>query len=634
MADVYNFNIKDLSGFTQMYNQVKNNKFLRDTLIKGFPKLWEQFKDQQKALNILYQKNIAPSIEETTKAISTSKPTSGLSKALNIGGKIAKGAGVIGSLVTEGPKVLNPKNSLLNRVITAGGIGLTAINPVAGLAALGLAENQRRVEQANRNQTTRYDKAYEQWVKDYGTINPRKLDPSLKPLGNGELALYDAKKANEKYDKIRTQSEEITPVDQGVYEILNLNTNIPSNSNSGYSMAPQQGLSFEPLPSVENDNQQGLMGNTASSLVTPSLIRGANEVNMDKLNTMVNEAKDNNVTNNQPVSMDGLNMYAKLLGEQRAQEDLQAQAQQQVIQEQYANLINQYKQALQADTRQNNINTALNALGSMVPQSKPPVYLIGAKGDLQKIEVQQPNKVMKELPTNVSANVDAFKNMLALNKAQQQAVAGVKPTGNQLADMKELMTAQALANHYKVDPVAFLNPELAKTLMTGQNTIQNTNQQYQNELTKIPVEVQAKITEEQNKHANAIELININNQNERELVDLNQEYQNQRTILEANQAMERLKAQGAISYKQAMDLERLRQQDPNGYIKTVASLVGSMSGFVNPNEGQMTFQNTIEYLPAQYRQMFNYTPTTGQPAVQDGQLTPAAYQIIMNNRGR
>lgn len=645
MADVFNFNIGNLSDFTRLFNQVKNNKFLRDTLIKGFPRFWNEFKEQQKSLNTLYGNTIntakqAPStisnkLGQVASTVRASKPVrlaTTIAKS-PVGKVLGRTAGTVGAALTEGKQVFNPDNSLKNRIITAAGIGMIPFNPVAGVGTLALANNERRVLQNNQPQAI----SQKQWEQNILNLNPNNLDPMLKPLNPGEVALFDAWRSNKRLDQELEQAPQ-------------------TNQNTGYlgpqlfsqlesTSVPQEGLlSNVPIEDIQQSNQPALKSTTTSSLLTPNMIRGANQVELTELedltrgnnNTMVN-SNDNILAPvpGQDTAQDttdrqsGLELYAQILGEQRAQQALQQQA----IADRYSNLINQYREAAELDRRQNQVNNLINALGNIVPDNRAPIYYVGADGGLNAIEVDQPSRNRMQLPSDTTANVERFKNIMALQQAQAEAQKAAQP--DTLNDIRDLMIAQSLGNQYGVDPVTFLNTDYGKVLMQGQNTLQNTRLTGEERRKDIPLNVRGNIIEARDALANDLIRDEANNRATYERTLLTQTSENQRAMYNAKQAMDRLKTQGKISYAQAMDLETLRQNDPQGYLRIAANIVDAVNSAATPAEGYAALQNIINSMP-QVKKYFNFggNTQTGAPAVQNGQLTEKGMDIILRNKGR
>ena len=154
----------------------------------------------------------------------------------------------------------------------------------------------------------------------------------------------------------------------------------------------------------------------------------------------------------------------------------------------------QYQQASRADAIQNMANQIYNSNQQQI--RKAPIYYVGAKGNLNAIEQDQDVTNRKPLPTNTTTNVDKL-----LGEMQIRAKAN---TTNDVT--AQVLQAQALGNMYGVDPLVFLNPDIAKEYMKGQNTLENTRVTGSERRMDIPLNTQAKVIEENTKTAGDLAL--------------------------------------------------------------------------------------------------------------------------------
>lgn len=155
-----------------------------------------------------------------------------------------------------------------------------------------------------------------------------------------------------------------------------------------------------------------------------------------------------------------------------------------------ADILAKYQQASRADAMQNFVNQMNNVNQYQV--KKAPIYYVGANGNLNAIEQDQIVTPPRQLPTNTSTNVDKLLGELKIRQATQ-------PTDN--GATAQVLQAQALGNMYGIDPLVFLNPDIAKEYMKGQNTLENTRVTGQERRTDIPLNTQAKVIEENTKTA-------------------------------------------------------------------------------------------------------------------------------------
>lgn len=157
-------------------------------------------------------------------------------------------------------------------------------------------------------------------------------------------------------------------------------------------------------------------------------------------------------------------------------------------------LLQQYQQASRADAMQNMANQIYNSNQQQI--RKAPIYYVGAKGNLNAIEQDQDITPRKPLPTNTTTNVD---KLLGEMKIREKA-----NTTNDVT--AQVLQAQALGNMYGVDPLVFLNPDIAKEYMKGQNTLENTRVTSSERRMDIPLNTQAKVIEENAKTAGDLAL--------------------------------------------------------------------------------------------------------------------------------
>lgn len=234
---------------------------------------------------------------------------------------------------------------------------------------------------------------------------------------------------------------------------------------------------------------------------------------ISKLQDMVN--KENAPMNNQGNTAAGsealANYLAMVEGNQTA---LQKQQQQQA-----SEILKNYQQAMKADRLQNIANAFANMNNYTTERAPFQQVLPNGSVITQYFDKQVPGR---QLPTNTTSNVDNYtqmvKNQLAL---QPKAVDNTALT-------EKALTAQALGNKYGVDPLIFLNDNLALEYMKGQNTIANTQTTGTERRKDIPLNVQGDVIKENAKGMNDLMVDAFNNQYNMALEQFKQQNMNDR----------------------------------------------------------------------------------------------------------
>lgn len=442
-------------------------------------------------------------------------------------------------------------------------------------------------------------------------------------LGNEEIANYQA--AENRLDDILNNR----PPSSG----LNYDNQAPVFQSSQLISRTPIGISNQP---VQNTQQGGLIPIQDNQIVTPNqqALTGNVDVlkqfggdipdyktwNTDvemKLQDLQNQANQINRDDVVQPTIRGEQSMQNTAGNEALLQYLQMQnVKQQQAQKQGADILAQYQAALQADRRQNEVNALANAFGTTFgdPQERAPIYYIGAKGDMRKVELQQPNKA-QVLPTNQATNANEFINMLKLRSAVTP-----KSTDDVTANV---LTAQALGDMYNVNPLVFLNPDLAQEYMKSQGTIANTRAGGEEtraterlkageERTTLPLKTQANILEERAKaadnmardKANAVydivlEQMKQSGMNDRQaqqiasqeaIAQYAQLSQNYRTQLDNQAAMERLLTSGQtqrdVANIYASGRAAGQSDNPLDNMVKAARIQEVLSSFQNPQQRQ------------------------------------------------
>lgn len=229
--------------------------------------------------------------------------------------------------------------------------------------------------------------------------------------------------------------------------------------------------------------------------------------------------KENTPMNNQGNIAAGsealANYLAMVEGNQAA---LQKQQQQQA-----SEILKNYQQAMKADRLQNIANAFANMNNYTTERAPFEQVLPNGQVITMRFDKQVPGR---QLPTNTTSNVDNYtqmvKNQLAL---QPKAVDNTALT-------EKALTAQAMANKYGVDPLIFLNDDLALEYMKGQNTIANTQTTGTERRKDIPLNVQGDVIRENAKGMNDLMVDAFNNQYSMALEQLKQRGMNDRQAQE------------------------------------------------------------------------------------------------------
>lgn len=292
----------------------------------------------------------------------------------------------------------------------------------------------------------------------------------------------------------------------------------PVNNTQNVQNALQPRVNINQDTNIVPNNQQALTANVAPvnyqfDIPDYKTLNIAIQDDINKLRDMVNE--ENTPMNNQGNTAAGSEALANYLAMVESnQAALQKQQQQQA-----SEILKNYQQAMKADRLQNIANAFANMNNYTTERAPFQQVLPNGQVITQYFDKQVPGK---QLPTNTTSNVDNYtqmvKNQLSL---QPKAVDNTALT-------EKALTAQALGNKYGVDPLIFLNDNLALEYVKGQNTIANTQTSEQEKRKTLPLDVQGDVIRENAKGMNDLMVDAFNNQYSMALEQLKQRGMNDR----------------------------------------------------------------------------------------------------------
>lgn len=446
--------------------------------------------------------------------------------------------------------ILDPKTSW-NQKVLSGGLAFPATAPYA---AAGLVTTAVAPAGINAYYDKKFEKDTRYNLPEGHMPNEWNLAPELKKLTPEERDKYSQYYFGEMHNMIDKGSnmlqEEIDKWDNLIDRtsaVENLANNaliegieaptFPSQYNISPNTYNQSIISRQPVnntQSVQNalqprvninqdtnivpSHQQALTANVAPvnyqfDIPDYKTLNIAIQDDISKLQDMVN--KENTPMNNQGNTAAGsealANYLAMVEGNQAA---LQKQQQQQA-----SEILKNYQQAMKADRLQNIANAFANMNNYTTERAPFEQVLPDGQVITMRFDKQVPGR---QLPTNTTSNVDNYtqmvKNQLAL---QPKAVDNTALT-------ERALTAQALGNKYGVDPLIFLNDDLALEYMKGQNTIANTQTTGTERRKDIPLNVQGDVIRENAKGMNDLMVDAFNNQYSMALEQFKQQNMNDR----------------------------------------------------------------------------------------------------------
>lgn len=448
-------------------------------------------KELDSAFDTLYGKGKqeVPKAKVNTPKVKTSK-----------GAKIGKGGGFLaaaqGLINLNDPNATNLEKARGATMFGSGALGLASANPYALALAGGLALGDALAEPVGS--------AIGDWIykpKDVTYVpNYTRLDITHDLKGNPYtpeqqkkiIAYNDAQDAKiaAQYGQAMTPfgaTAQQAPASEQVSEQVGGQSTEQPITQSGMGVVPQNVQNS--LQGELNSYQDILQPKPIQPVLNP-IVEPVNYSNqyLMKANSLSQSLQpqpqgQEQMINNDPYNIGDIRGYADVINNQMAPVPNQPQnIREDVLPEylqvmegirgkqgelNYADILNQYNKAAEADRRQNIANTMLNTFANQ--GQRPPLYYVSAKGDLNKIDLQQPTQGI-QLPTNTSSNADKFLGQLKIQQAQQaDALAQQKAYRDILKAQQErqdtIDRANAMGEYFNTDPRMFLDTDISKAAM-------------------------------------------------------------------------------------------------------------------------------------------------------------------------
>ena len=644
-----------------------------------------------------------PRLTTTKTTGSTAAPK--INKTLSNLNKAAKGIGAVAKRVApavvaigEYGNITNPNNPMKSRVLSGAGAILPFVGgPIGwvggGAALLGSAALRNADQWAN----DRANKDFEAYQERYGSPEfPRAYDqaPGLAPLTpeqQDQVLKYQQKQIEADFanmeQQVKQQKQDMKDLiarneasqantdniaNDLAYAIDSLNN--PPAGVSGY-VPPIRGS----VPVQSNNQTRGVQNAQQPRLNGSQVLTGGDIIkspynalqlaqdlsqqnrlaaieNFNQLQNLVNQEGNNNMAMNGPVPNQGqgnpaMSAYLNAMALQQEQDEANRLAQQQF----YQQALQGYQTAMEADRKANAINQIGNTLSQIQGPYDRPIQYVGFNGQVRTVG-GYPARLSQAAPTNTTRNVDYFKNVLALQEAAQTAKQAAQ-SNNNLEALRDIAVAEALGNQYGMNPMAFLNPDLAKQLLTNQGNIENTRVTGEERRKDILPSTLSKLIEQQAETAGDIDLANVQGMyglqgrditgqygvqqaqvqglNNFQNMMVQQQFLNQRLQAEllarAQQTEREIQGRLALAQQYGMnqrDLaayeQQLRANDPMQAIKNAIQYTNAASYYVNPDDAARMYYQAL--------QMFGGNNNQQQPTVLPNvgaNLTPQQQAAIL-----
>lgn len=493
-------------------------------------------------------------------------------------------------------------------------------------------------------------KAWENQDKNFG-FDPKYIKPltqqqadKVLDWSNKQVAKEEAlrDKAEEDYWKARLANRQVQEMrDKILTGQVPLNN--PPQSNLDFTNIPQQAqnaqqgvLNNNLISQVPIDNQQAVTGQQITSPSIPNITTNSNlynigaQMDLQDLYNRVQQPQQVQRVAPVPVDNTGLQAYMNFLGQQNQAAQLKIQQAKNI----YEDLINQYQQAALLDREQNTRNRVSNAFNALLSSNNVPISYVGANGDLRTI--QPTNFEYQPLPTNTTTNVNQFANMLKLR--QLQAEAANKVNTNQAQQVRDALTAQALGEQFRVNPLVFLDEKTRGNYLQYIVNPNIANQaQFAREAGLVPLTTQGKIAEQQAKIAGDLEIENLKgkyglaeqgleNTGALRRAQLQGDYDYAIQRLKNTSAEEIARITGA-NQREALRLEdALKSDNPIEQMKAVGVIMNAM-GQTGDYTGGLNAFNLLRGA-----NLFNLNASQQQPLIvpNNTTMTPEQYQALFN----
>ena len=708
-----NVRFSNYDDFLKFVKGVPDN--VKRILYRAYPEYTKRLMDDvSKAFNshlISTGKKEQPKITENKQPRLTTTKTTGstaapkINKTLSNLNKAAKGIGAVAKRVApavaaigEVGNITNPNNPMKSRVLSGAGAILPFVGgPIGwggGIAAmLGSATLRNADQWAN----DRANKDFEAYQERYGSPEfPRAYDqaPGLAPLTpeqQDQVLKYQQKQIEADFANMEQQ---VKQQKQDMKDLIARNEASQANTDNiandlAYAIdslnnAPTGVRGYVPpirgsAPVQSNNQTRGVQNAQQPRLNGSQVLTGGDVVNspynalqlaqdlsqqnrlaaienFNQLQTLINQEGNNNMAMNAPVPNQGqaspaMSAYLEAMALQREQDEANRLAQQQF----YQQALQGYQAAVEADRKANAINQVGNALSQIQGPYDRPIQYVGFNGQVRTVG-GYPARLSQAAPTNTTRNVDHFKNVLALQEAAQLANQK-NQSNNNLEALRDVVVAEALGNQYGMNPMAFLNPDLAKQLLTNQGNIENTRVTGEERRKDILPSTLGKLIEQQAETAGDIDLANVEGMyglqgrditgqygveqakvqglNNYQNQFMQQQFLNQRLQAEllarAQQTEREIQGRLAVAQQYGMnqrDLaayeQQLRANDPMQAIKNAIQYTNAASYYVNPDDAARMYYQAL--------QMFGGNNNQQQPTVLPNigaNLTPQQQAAIL-----
>lgn len=659
---------------------------------------------QTKSLNTSKQEQ--PKISATTQPKLTTTKTTGssstpkINKTLSNLNKAAKGIGAVAKRVApviaamgEVGNITNPDNPMNSRILSGAGAALPFLGgPVGwvggGAALLGSAA----IRNANQWANQLADKDFQAYQERYGSPEyPRAYDqaPGLAPLTpeqQDQVLKYQQKQIEADFANMEQQ---VKQQKQDMKDLIARNEASQAYADSlletveGLNNLPQGVGNYVPpirgsVPVQSNNRTRGVQNAQQPRLNGSQVLTGGDIVNspynalqlaqdlsqqnrlaaienFNQLQNLVNQEGQTSMAMNTPGGNQqgnpAMSAYLNAMALQQQQNEANALAQEQF----YQQALQGYQAAAEQDRRANAINQVMNSLTSIQGPYDRPIQYVGFNGQVRTVG-GYPARLTQQRPTNTTANVDKFKNVLALQQAAQTAKQAAQ-SNNNLEALRDIAVAEALGNQYGMNPVAFLNPDLAKQLLANQGNLENTRVTGEERRKDIAPSTLGKLVEQQAKTAGDIDLANVQGMyglqgrditgqygvqqaqvqglNNYQNMMLQQQFLNQRLqaqlLAQAQQTEREIQGRLDVAEQYGMnqrDLaayeQQLRANDPMQAVKNAIQYTNAASYYVNPDDAARMYYQAL--------QMFGGNNNQQQPAVLPNvgaNLTPQQQAAIL-----
>lgn len=279
-------------------------------------------------------------------------------------------------------------------------------------------------------------------------------------------------------------------------------------------------------------------------------------------------------------------------------------------QQQNAALLQQMQKAQSQDALQNSINQAINSFGALGNQGQPDFQFLAPNGQTLITVPGRRYASVQPLPTNTTANMDAFKNELAMQQKTQQNDKDLLDRYQALAAVEDMSKVTGLPAG------VFLNPDLYKSFLT--DPYRKEEAQFKREAGIAPINLSSKLAEQSLVNQGNVDVANINALAGIDKAGLTGEYQLQNTALGQTLA-------GANDYRKAM-LNAQTQERMNRANVTARMIIANMDNETKMEVARLAGANARDLAKLQ-DYLYSNNPLRQQQA--DAQLTGAMANLLI-----